>query len=168
MTQQQRLQTILLNESTMMKLPHDLHPYIYKFVADEVKVHYWMQKYNWTDTLHELGEHYDGLHIVYAYFHHLKDGENDKFSFLHNSNAYREKDKWRDAEGRVNHVEWSWNDDCCNYPTVYDRLGNLICEQYRERRDMNGLYKMLAYFITLWDDIDTLYDHDYHDEPDQI
>jgi len=152
MTQQQRLQTILLNESTMNKLPHDLHPYIYKFVADEVKVHYWMQKYDWTAILHELGEYWEGLDIIFVYFHHLEDGESDLISFLLQYNAYREKYKWRDAEGRVTHREWCWNDDHCNYTAVYDSLGIRICEQYLQRRDMNGLYKMLAHFITMWND----------------
>lgn len=151
MTHQQKLQTILFNESNNMnKLPHDLHPYIYQFVADEVKVHYWMEKYNWINHLHQLGEYYHGLFIVFAYFHHLTDCYSN--DFLPSINAYREKNKFRNADGQVTRIEWSWNDDNCDYPAIYERLGNMIYEQYQERRDMNGLYKTLALLITLWND----------------
>ena len=168
----QRLQTIIATTDAMhilKALPRDLHPYIYKFITDEVKVHYWMDKYDWNDTLHYLGDYYDGLHLVFSYFHYIKDNvlnspqhEHDdvaEFKFLHDINAYREKDKWRDADGRVTHTHWSWNDDQCDYPAVYDRLGGMIYKLWDERRDMNGLYKLLSHLISLYDDIDT-YDDD--------
>jgi hypothetical protein len=157
MSKLQRLQTILATDDALpilKALPIDLHPYIYKFVADDVKVHYWMEKYDWTDTLHYLGEYYFGFQIVSSYFHYLTDTDVTKSGFLHDINAYREKDKWRDASGAVIRVEWSWNDDMCDYPAVYDRIGGMVYKQYQERRDMNGLYKLLAHFISLCDDID--------------
>jgi hypothetical protein len=135
-------------------LPRDLHPYIYKFITDEVKVHYLMDKYDWTDTLHYLGEYYYGFQLVSSYFHYLTDTDVTKSGFLHEINAYREKDKWRDAHGRVIRVEWSWNDDNCDYPSVYDRIGDMIYELYETRRNINGLYKLLSHLITLWDDIE--------------
>jgi hypothetical protein len=153
----QRLQTIVATNDAipiLKALPRDLHPYIYKFITDEVKVHYLMDKYDWTDTLHYLGEYYFGFHLVSSYFHYLTDTDVTKSGFLHEINAYREKDKWRDADGRVTHVEWSWNDDNCDYPSVYDRIGDMIYELYETRRNINGLYKLLSHLITLWDDIE--------------
>jgi hypothetical protein len=161
----QRLQTILATSdavSILKRLPHDLHPYVFKFIVDEVKVHYWMEKYDWTDTLHYLGEYYDGFQIVSSYFHYLTDTDVTKSGFLHEINAYREKDKWRDASGAVISVSWSWNDDLCDYPVVYDRIGGMIYKQYKERRDMNGLYKLLAHFISLCDDIEDGHGDDGH------
>jgi hypothetical protein len=160
----QRLQTILATSdavSILKRLPHDLHPYVFKFIVDEVKVHYWMEKYDWTDTLHYLGEYYDGFQIVSSYFHYLTDTDVTKSGFLHEINAYREKDKWRDASGAVISVSWSWNDDLCDYPVVYDRIGGMIYKQYKERRDMNGLYKLLAHFISLCDDIEDGHGDDF-------
>jgi hypothetical protein len=153
----QRLQTIVATNDAipiLKALPRDLHPYIYKFITDEVKVHYLMDKYDWTDTLHYLGEYYFGFHLVSSYFHYLTDTDVTKSGFLHEINAYREKDKWRDAHGRVIRVEWSWNDDNCDYPSVYDRIGDMIYELYETRRNINGLYKLLSHLITLWDDIE--------------
>jgi hypothetical protein len=153
----QRLQTIVATNDAipiLKALPRDLHPYIYKFITDEVKVHYLMDKYDWTDTLHYLGEYYYGFQLVSSYFHYLTDTDVTKSGFLHEINAYREKDKWRDAHGRVIRVEWSWNDDNCDYPSVYDRIGDMIYELYETRRNINGLYKLLSHLITLWDDIE--------------
>jgi hypothetical protein len=79
-------------------------------------------------------------------------GEDDLSDFLGNANAYREKDKFRDVQGRVICVQWSWNDDRCDYDAIYDRIGDMIYKQYEERRNMCGLYKLLAHLITLWDD----------------
>jgi hypothetical protein len=92
----------------------------------------------------------------------LTDTDVTKSGFLHEINAYREKDKWRDASGAVISVSWSWNDDLCDYPVVYDRIGGMIYKQYKERRDMNGLYKLLAHFISLCDDIDDGHGDDGH------
>ena len=160
-TDLQRLQTIVATTDAMpilKHLPHDLHPYVYQFIADEVKVHYWMNKYDWTDTLHYLGEYYDGFQLVSSYFHYIiKDNHGAKIKFLHDINAYREKDKWRDAAGWVIRVKWTWNDDNCDYPAVYDRIGDIIYNLYHERRDMNRLYKLLSHLITLWDDIEKTY-----------
>ena len=156
----QRLQTIVATTDAipiLKALPRDLHPYIFRFIDDEVKVHYWMNKYDWTDTLHYLGEYYDGFQLVSSYFHYLTDTDVTKSGFLHEINAYREKDKWRDAHGRVIRVEWSWNDDNCDYPAVYDRIGDMIYELYETRRNINGLYKLLSHLITLWDDIEKTY-----------
>jgi len=151
----QRLQTIVATNDAipiLKALPRDLHPYIYRFIADDVKVQYWMDKYNWTDTIHVIGEYYCGLHLIFAYFHHLKLGEDDLSDFLHNAGAYREKDKFRDVQGRVICVEWSWIDDNCDYDAIYDRLGGMIYGQYETRHNMNGLYKLLSHLLTLWDD----------------
>ena len=49
----QRLQTIIATntaEPIIRSLPQDLHPYIYKFISDEVKLHYWMEKYDLENT----------------------------------------------------------------------------------------------------------------------
>lgn len=157
----QRLQTIVATNDAppiLKALPLDLHPFIYKFIAVDVKLHYWMDKYNWTDTLHDLDEYYCGLYIVSTCFRHLEQGDITEQSFLRNANAYIEKDKYRDAQGRVVRVEFVWNDEHCDYDEIYDQLGSMICKQYEERRDMNGLYKLLSQLITLWDDTDNLWD----------
>jgi hypothetical protein len=126
-----------------------------------------MDKYNWEDSLNFMGEYYDNLHLVFSYFHYLSGtcyaNHIAEYIFLHDINAYREKDKWRDASGRVIHVAWSWNDDMCDFPDVYKRIGDMIYTRYQERSDMNNLYKLLAHFVCLYNDI-------YSDyvEPDQI
>ena len=162
-TDLQNFQTILATKDAMpilKHLPHDLHPYVFRFLADEVKVHYWMDKYNWKDTLHVLGEYYYGLHIVFAYFHYIKDTDITPDKFLHNNNAYMEKDKFRDEQGRVIRVEWNWNDDNCDYDIIFNQIADMIYKLYAQRRDVNGLYQLLAHYITLLDDIDTYQDED--------
>jgi hypothetical protein len=149
------LQTIVSSNDAipiLKALPLDLHPYIYQFITDEVKVHYWMDKYDWTDTIRDIGGYYHGLYIVDTYFRHLNEGNNAKHLFFVNANAYREKGKARDAYGRVIRMEWYWNDDYCDYDKIFDQLGDMIYKQYEERRDICGLYKLLAHLITLWDD----------------
>ena len=150
----QRLQTIVATSDAdriLKALPLDLHPYIYRFIQDEVKVHYWMKKYNWDDTLYELGQYYDGFHLVRSYFKHVNETSISESAMLHNMNAYREKDKWRDTTGKVTHVEWSWNDDNCDYDKIIPELADMLYIQYEERRDMNGLYKHLSYLIYIFD-----------------
>ena len=91
-TDLQRLQTIVATTDAMpilKHLPHDLHPYVYQFIADEVKVHYWMNKYDWTDTLHYLGEYYDGFQLVSSYFHYIiKDNHGAKIKFKNQNFQY--------------------------------------------------------------------------------
>ena len=125
MSTKTHLQTILATKDAipvLKRLPQDLHPYVFKFIRDEVKVHYWMDKYDWNDILHVLGEYYYGLHIVFAYFHYIKDTDITPDKFLHNNNAYLEKDKYRDEQGRVIRVEWNWNDDNCDYDIIFNQI----------------------------------------------
>jgi hypothetical protein len=155
-SQIQNLQTILATNDAMpvlKRLPQDLHPYVFRFLADEVKVHYWMDKYDWNDILHVLGEYYYGLHIVFAYFHYIKDTDITPDEFLRNNNAYMEKDKYRDEQGHVIRVEWNWNDDCCHYDIIFNQIADMIYKLYAQRRNINGLYQLLAHYITLVDDI---------------
>ncbi len=155
-TDLQNLQTILATTDAMpilKALPHDLHPYVFQFLADEVKVHYWMDKYDWNDILHVLGEYYYGIHIVFAYFHYIKDTDITPDKFLRNNNAYMEKDKYRDEQGHVIRVEWNWNDDCCDYDIIFNQIADMIYKLYAQRRNINGLYQLLAHYITLVDDI---------------
>lgn len=152
----QNLQTILATKDAMpvlKRLPHDLHPYIFKFLADEVKVHYWMDKYDWNDILYGLGEYYYGLHLISVYFHYIKDTDITHTEFLHNNNAYRDKNKYRDQHGRLIQVEWNWNDDNCDYDIIFNQIADMIYNLYAQRRDINGLYQLLAHYITLVDDI---------------
>ena len=153
----QNLQTILATKDAMpvlKRLPHDLHPYIFKFLADEVKVHYWIDKYDWNYTLHSLGEYYYGWHLINAYFHYIKDTDITHTEFLRDNNAYRERYKYRDANGQVFRAIMTWNDDNCDYDIILNRIGDMIYKLYAERRDFNGLYRLLAHYITLWDDND--------------
>ena len=63
----QRLQTILATDHAipiLKKLPHDLHPYIYRFIHDEVKVHYLMCKYDYEETLQHLREYYCEFNLI--------------------------------------------------------------------------------------------------------
>ena len=155
-SQIQNIQTILATKDAipvLKRLPQDLHPYVFKFIRDEVKVHYWMDKYDWNDILHVLGEYYYGLHIVFAYFHYIKDTDITPDKFLHNNNAYLEKDKYRDEQGRVIRVEWNWNDDNCDYDIIFNQIADMIYNLYAQRRNINGLYLLLAHYITLVDDI---------------
>ena len=155
-SQNQNLQTILATKDAMpilKALPHDLHPYVFKFICDEVKVHYWMDKYDWKDIVHLLGEHYYGIHLISAYFHYIKDTDITQNEFLYNNNVYEEKDKYRNQQGRVIRVEWTLNDDNCDYDIVFNLIGDMIYKLYAERRDINGLYRLMAHFITLLDDV---------------
>jgi hypothetical protein len=161
-TQIHTLQTILATKDAipvLKRLPQDLHPYIFRFLADEVKVHYWMDKYDWNDILHVLGEYYYGLHIVFAYFHYIKDTDITPDIFLRNNNAYLEKDKYRDEQGHIIGVEWNWNDDNCDYDIIFNQIADMIYNLYAQRRDINDLYKLLAHYITLVDDINILDDY---------
>ena len=156
----QHIQTIIATNDAipiLKALPPDLHPYIYKFIADEVKVHYWMNKYNWTDTIHVLGKCYYEFYMVRTYFQHMKDEYITLSGFMHQENGYREKDKWRNADGKVIRVKWSWNDDNCDYDAIYDRLGDMIYDQYKIHRNINSLYKLLSHLIMLWNNIDKRY-----------
>jgi hypothetical protein len=153
----QNLQTILFTNDvipSLKLLPKDLHPYVFKFISDEVKVHYWIDKYDWNDILHVLGEYYYGLHLVLSYFHYIKDTDISQKEFLHNNNAYLEKDKFRDEHGRVVRVEWNWNDESCDYDIIFNQIGNMIYKLYAQRQHINGLYRLLAHYITLLDDIE--------------
>ena len=155
-SQIQNLQTILATNdamSVLKRLPQDLHPYVFKFIHDEVKVHYWMDKYDWNDILHVLGEYYYGLHIVFAYFHYIKDTDITPDEFLRNNNAYMEKDKYRDEQGHVIRVEWNWNDDNCDYDIIFNQIADMIYNLNAQRQNINGLYQLLAHYITLVDDI---------------
>lgn len=162
----QRLQTITATSDAdriLKALPRDLHPYIYSFIQDEVKVHYWMEKYNWKDTLYDLGTHYWEFCLVRDYFKHVKETSIAEATMLHSMNAYREKDKWRDASGRVVRIEWTWNDDNCDYDKIFKELTDMLDTQYEERRDMNGLYKYLSHLINMYNDMENEYDMEYSD-----
>mgnify|MGYP006074688051 CR=1 FL=1 len=154
----QHLQTIVATTDAipiLKALPRDLHPYIFRFIEDEVKVHYWMDKYDWTDTIHTLGNMcYYEFYMVRTYFRHVKDEHFDLNHFMLQENAYREKVKWRDAQGWVIRVKWSLNVDNCDYDAIHDRLGDMIYELYETRRNINGLYKLLSHLLTLWDDME--------------
>ena len=151
----QQLRTIIATSDAipiLKALPPDLHPCIYQYIYDEVKVHYWMKKYNWIGTLHTLCDYYgQNLSMIFAYFKHTNGGYMTESNFLREIGAYREKDKWRDANGRVIRIEWGWNDDNCDYESVYTYLCDMIYDQYKMRLDMSGLYKYLAYLIILWE-----------------
>jgi hypothetical protein len=68
-------------------------------------------------------------------------------------NAHREKDKWRDNTGKVTRVEWSWNDDQCDYDVIIPELAEMLYTQYEDRRDMKGLFKYLSYLNLLCDNM---------------
>lgn len=155
----QQLRTIIATSDAipiLKALPTDLHPCIYQYIYDEVKVHYWMKKYDWADTIHTLGDYYgNNLSMIFAYFEYTTGGYMTKCEFLNEIGAYREKTKWRDANGRVIRIEWGWNDDNCDYESVYMAyLCDMIYEQYEMRRDMKGLYKYLAHLIVLWEQME--------------
>ena len=153
----QRLQTITATSSApniIKLLPYDLQPYIYSFIEDEVKVHYWMEKYDWEDTIYELGEYYNEFHLIESYYKYVLNSPISKEEFFKQSSIYREKNKWRDWSGRITHVTWSWNDDNCNYDKLFQGLANTLYAQYEIRDDMGGLYKYLSYLITLYNDME--------------
>jgi len=153
----QRLQTITATSDAnciLKGLPRDLHPYIYSFIEDEVKVHYWMAKYNWEDTLYELGEYYNEFHLIESYFKYVHNTPISKEEFFMKRNIYREKDKWRNTSGRITHVTWSWNDDNCDYVKLFQGLANTIYVQSESQDDIGGLYKYLSYLITLYNDME--------------
>lgn len=154
----QQLQTIIATRDAipiLKALPTDLHPYIYQYIYDEVKVHYWMKKYDWADTIYTLSEYYaNNLSMILAYFEYTTGGYMTKREFLNEIGAHREKNKWRDVNGRVIHIEWGWNDDKCDYESVYTYLCDMIHEQYKTGRDMSGLYKYLAHLIILWENME--------------
>ena len=154
----QQLRTIIATSDAipiLKALPTDLHPCIYQYIYDEVKVHYWMKKYDWIDTLHTLGDYYGkNLSMIFAYFKHTTCGYMTESKFLYEMGAYREKTKWRDVNGGVIRIEWGWNDDNCDYDLVYTHLCEMIYEQYKMQQDMKGLYKYLAHLIVLWEQME--------------
>ena len=150
----QRLQTIIATntaEPIIRSLPLDLHPYIYKFISDEVKLHYWMEKYDLENIMHQICEDYGGLHLITSYYRHANEPIESEFDMLYSIGVYREKDKIRDTNGRIIRVEWYWNDDLCNYNEVFPKFAKTLKTQYTERRDMNGLYKYFGYLLSLLD-----------------
>jgi len=152
----QGLHTIIATDNAipiLKKLPHDLHPYIYRFIHDEVKVHYWMDKYDCEETLQHLREYYFEFNLIQSYFAHVVETSISEFAMLHRMNAHREKDKWRDNTGKVTRVEWSWNDDQCDYDVIIPELAEMLYTQYEDRRDMKGLFKYLSYLNLLCDNM---------------
>ena len=148
----QRLQTIVATHNAdpiLRSLPHDLHPYIYSFIQDEVKIHYLMEKYNWHNILDQLRDYYNDFHLIISYFNHVTILTSTKADMLYEMGMYREKDKFRDANGNIIRIEWTWNDDNCNYDAIFTGFVETMNTQYRERRDIHGLYTYFRYLLSL-------------------
>ena len=57
---------IIMNQ--IIRLPNELQRYIYTFIHDDVKVYYWLDKYNWSELLSEIFNYYCETYIVEKYY----------------------------------------------------------------------------------------------------
>ena len=111
-----------------------------------------MHEYNWEETLHELSEYYYTPYLLETYFKYATNPPQTEHAFL-SCYFIWDKDKIRDENGRVIQIVRSWDDEHVDdYDEIFSDFNKLICEQYAKRRDMNGLYKYLAFLIKLHDD----------------
>ena len=132
-------------------LPTVLHRFIYHFIYDEVKVYYWLEKYCWESTLHDLRDSFYGVCLLEKYYFHTQTLNDMSKKF--NEYFRRDKIKWRDSTGTVTRVKWIWDDDYADYDMVFSDFTKYLREQSANKQNMHGLYKYFAHLIVLYNDI---------------
>lgn len=135
----------------LVHLPEDIQHVVYSFMYDDVKVAYWLKKYNWKRAFHEMrnsvcGDGYGILyHIDMYYKHMIQPGKLcSKSDFYYEYDCRRDKDKYYDGAGRLTRVVHSWTDEYCDDKKVFQKFTQMLYDQFKEKRDVLGLYKYLA------------------------
>ena len=142
----------------LVALPEVLQHFIYTFIYDEVKIHYWLKKYNIKKTLHELRNSYNGefygvlTHIDRYCMNATQPTMCDKMVMYNEYGVWRDRTKFRDGLGNLIKVVYTWEDENCDYNQMFYNFPKMLHTQQKIRHDMLGLYKYLAWIIVSYDD----------------
>tara|TARA_B110000967_G_C18695362_1_gene465121 strand:+ start:40 stop:543 length:504 start_codon:yes stop_codon:yes gene_type:complete len=127
------------------RLPPELQIYIYQYLQDDVKVYYWLDKYNWKEVFFELFKYYCETYIVEK-FYQLCPCENKELLY---DNFQYIIDKCYNSQGKRIKIEF-WEFSPVNeYNNLHDDLSIAIEKYIKANENKKGIYKYMAECIYL-------------------
>lgn len=134
------------------RLPPELQIYIYQYVRDDVKVYYWLDKYNWNKVFFELFTCYSETYIVDK-FYELCPCENKELLYNHFQYII---DKCYNSQGKRIKIEfWEFSPDTV-HNNLHEEFEIDIENHIKENENKKGIYKFMAECIYLYNNSNIL------------
>ena len=144
------------NLRNFSRLPPELQIYIYQYLHDDVKVYYWLDKYNWKEAFFELFKCYCETYIVEK-FYELCPCENTELLYNHFQYII---DKCYNSQGkRIKIHFWEFSPDT-THNNLHEDLAITIEKYIIENSNKKGIYKFMAECVYLYNNGDVLYQID--------
>ena len=153
-------------------LPVELHDYIYKFIEHDVKIYYWLDKYDWKNDIHYLCNYVDLEYFIDNVNYYISKYDDIEKLEYYKYGLYCERQKYRHWVGPTNIVSnlgkfkrYIWYDDGCSDKDRAKLSDDIINKIFPYLLTINTgkLYNLLRMLIYIYDECVPLKD-DYSDD----